>query len=374
MTNQSSAYQKLSIIIPCYNEEATLAQVVHTLEKIEFIVPEIEIVIVDDCSKDRSLEIATGLSQDYHNIKVFSHEKNKGKGAALKTGFQSATGDILVVQDADLEYNPEEFNEMLPPILEGKAKVVYGSRYLKGDNHKVLDFAHTMGNRLLTLLSNIFSDIYVTDMETCYKMFTREIIEQIDLKEKKFGVEPEITAKISTLRRKERFGIWEVGISYEGRTYEEGKKIGLKDAFSALRCIVKYNTTFKACLVKYILSGLVVFCSQLLILNGLVFAGDASSESWLNLANLLSIEASILTGFYIHSRFTWRQKYLGLLGQLKQCLNFHAVTAIGAVLRISLFSVMIRYTSLNYNLIAVIGIVVALCTNFFGYNRWVFKK
>jgi glycosyltransferase involved in cell wall biosynthesis len=231
----------LSIIIPVYNEQNTIVSILDALEKVTLIGGfKKELVLVNDFSTDKSRDIILDYiekNKDY-NIKFFEHEKNKGKGAALHTGIQNATGDYITIQDADLEYDPEEFNLLLNPIVNGFADVVYGSRFMGGKPHRVLFFWHTLGNKFLTTLSNIFTDLNLTDMETCYKMFKAEHIKSLNLKENRFGFEPEVTAKISRIPK---VRIYEVGISYYGRTYEEGKKIGWKDGFRAIYCIIKYN-------------------------------------------------------------------------------------------------------------------------------------
>jgi glycosyltransferase involved in cell wall biosynthesis len=225
---------KLSIVIPCYNEAKTIRNIVERVRAAP--VAEKEIIIVDDCSQDGTRdilrsEIAPLVSQ------ILYHDVNQGKGAALRTGFAAATGDLIVVQDADLEYDPNEYPRLLKPILDGKADVVFGSRFAGGDAHRVVYFWHMMGNKFLTLLSNMLTNLNLTDMETCYKVFRREILQQITIEENRFGFEPEITAKISKLE----CVIYEVGISYYGRTYKEGKKIGWRDGFRALYAIAKYN-------------------------------------------------------------------------------------------------------------------------------------
>ena len=233
--------KKLSIIIPVYNEERTILQVLNKLVTIKLIQSvERELVIVNDNSTDESEKIILNFKKDNPktDIQYFKHEINKGKGAALNTAFSKVTGDIIIIQDADLEYDPEEFNRLLKPILDGFADVVYGSRFKGSNAHRALFFWHTVGNNFLTFLSNMFSNLNLTDMETCYKMIKKEIIQSIEINENRFGIEPEITAKISKIKG---VRIYEVGISYYGRTYEEGKKIGWKDGFRAIYCIVKYN-------------------------------------------------------------------------------------------------------------------------------------
>lgn len=228
---------KLSIVIPCYNEEATLALCVDNVLAVKDETLELEIIIVDDGSSDKSVKIAKELEEKHDEIRHFEQEYNQGKGAALAAGFKYATGDFVAVQDADLEYDPLELKRLIQPIIQGKADVVLGSRFLSGGAHRVLYFWHSMGNKFLTFLSNMFTDLNLTDMETCYKVFKREVIQSIEIEEKRFGFEPEIVAKVA----QKRLRIFEMGISYDGRTYQEGKKIGASDGFRALYCIFKYN-------------------------------------------------------------------------------------------------------------------------------------
>src|SRR6266498_1602435 len=225
---------KLSVVIPVYNEAATVAELISRVSAVE--VPK-EIIVVDDGSTDGTPAFLNGLEARYENIRVFCQPRNRGKGAALRLGFQQATGDYVLVQDADLEYDPAEYPVLLQPLLEGKADVVYGSRFLTTKQHRVLFFWHSVGNRLLTLISNMFTNLNMTDMETGYKVFKREVIQSIKLEQNRFGFEPEITVKIARMRLR----IYEVGISYYGRTYEEGKKIGWRDGVKALWCLLKYS-------------------------------------------------------------------------------------------------------------------------------------
>ncbi|HET7545889.1 MAG TPA: glycosyltransferase family 2 protein [Polyangiaceae bacterium] len=228
---------KLSLVIPCYNEEKTLEACVNKVLEIRDDELELELIIVDDCSKDKSRAVAAKLAERMPGLVLLHHEVNRGKGAALRTGISHATGDFVGIQDADLEYDPMDLKRLLIPLRSGEADVVLGSRYLAHGYHRVLYFWHSMGNRLLTLLSNMLTDLNLTDMETCYKVFRREIIQNIKLEENRFGFEPEVVAKISQARLR----VYEMGISYSGRTYAEGKKIGVKDGFRALYCILKYN-------------------------------------------------------------------------------------------------------------------------------------
>lgn len=231
----------LSIVIPAYNEGRTIHLILDRVKAVSLrnnITK--EVIIVNDCSKDNTedaIQSYMGNNPDL-NIQYFKHEVNQGKGAALHTGIQKATGDFVIIQDADLEYDPNEYNILLQPILDGFADVVYGSRFMGGNPHRILFFWHSIGNKMLTFLSNMFTNLNLTDMETCYKLFRREVIQGLQLNEKRFGFEPEVTAKVSRIPK---IRIYEVGISYYGRTYEEGKKIGWKDGFRAIWCILKYN-------------------------------------------------------------------------------------------------------------------------------------
>ena len=226
---------KISVIIPCYNEENTIETIIDAVINSECSI-EKEIIIVDDFSKDNTREKLKLLENKVS--KILYHEKNMGKGAALRTGIKAANGDFVIVQDADLEYDPKEYDKLLKPLINNKADVVFGSRFAGGESHRVLYFWHQMGNAFLTLCSNMFTNLNLTDMETCYKVFKREIIQSIEIEENRFGFEPEITAKVAKMPN---IRIYEVGISYYGRTYKEGKKIGWKDGFRALWCILKYN-------------------------------------------------------------------------------------------------------------------------------------
>lgn len=223
---------KLSVVIPVFNEKDTIRKIYDCVRAVN---PDGEIILVDDFSTDGTREILKGLADD--STQVILHEKNQGKGAALRSGFRHALGDIVIIQDADLEYDPNDYAKIIAPIIAGKSDVVYGSRFMGDQAHRVVYFWHRVGNGFLTLLSNMLTNLNLTDMETCYKAFRREIIQSIEIEENRFGFEPEITAKIAKMRCR----IFEVGISYYGRTYEEGKKIGWKDGISAIRSIIRYN-------------------------------------------------------------------------------------------------------------------------------------
>jgi len=224
--------EKISVVVPVYNERNTIKEIIAQVKAIPFVS---QIVVVDDCSTDGTAAILQELRDDV--VMVVNHVRNQGKGAALRTGFANVNCDIVIIQDADLEYDPSEYHKIIKPILDGKADIVFGSRFTGSEMHRVVFFWHMLGNKFLTFISNMFTNLTLTDMETCYKAFTREVLDRLTVEENRFGFEPEFTAKVAKMRVR----IYEVGISYSGRTYGEGKKINWKDGFSALRCIVKYN-------------------------------------------------------------------------------------------------------------------------------------
>ena len=239
LLQSSISNEMLTIVVPCYNEAKTLRDIVRRIFGADVLGLRREVLVVDDGSADDSVAVAERLSAEFPGLRVLRHPRNMGKGAALRTGFKAAAGDIVLVQDADLEYSPKDYPRLLQPLLDGRADVVYGSRFRGGDEVRVLYFWHSVGNHLLTLLSNMMTDLNLTDMETCYKVFRRELIQSIQIEEDRFGFEPEITAKLAKLRPRPR--VYEVGISYSGRTYEEGKKITWKDGVRAVWCILRYS-------------------------------------------------------------------------------------------------------------------------------------
>lgn len=238
--NETETEILLSVVIPAYNEAATIERLIATVLDVDV---EKEVIVVDDHSTDGTRDVLAALAAAHGNVRVLHHTQNLGKGAALRTGFAQARGRFVIVQDADLEYDPAEYPKILEPLVDGSADVVYGSRFIGGESHRVMYFWHLVGNRMLTLLSNMLTNLNLTDMETCFKAFRREIIQSIRLEEDRYGFEPEVTAKLAAYRLDgEPLRIFEVGISYHGRTYAEGKKIGWRDGLQALWCIAKYNT------------------------------------------------------------------------------------------------------------------------------------
>ncbi len=280
----------LTLVIPCYNEERTLKGCVEEVQKIQDVDLKLELIIVDDCSDDASLQIAQDLTKIYSNIKVLHHAVNMGKGAALKTGFAHATGDFVGVQDADLEYNPQDLLRLIVPLVEGRADVVFGSRYLYSGERRILYFWHSLMNRSLTFLSNMFSDLGLTDMETCYKIFRKEIIQSIEIEENRFGFEPEIVAKVAELRCR----VYEAPISYDGRTYAEGKKINWKDGLRALYCILHYGAHSSPLPVQFLIY---LFIGGVAALFNLVF--------FMLLISVLPVSLSALAAFYGAAAFNY---------------------------------------------------------------------
>ncbi|WP_338029987.1 bifunctional glycosyltransferase family 2/GtrA family protein [Fulvivirga sedimenti] len=289
----------LSVVIPCYNEAKTLESCVKRVLELKKDL-ELQIIIVDDASQDNSIEVAHGIINKYPECELYTHPKNLGKGAALRTGFSHAKGDFTAIQDADLEYNPIELRMLLEPLIDGRADVVYGSRFMSGRPHRVLYYWHSLGNKFLTMLSNMFTDLNLTDMETCYKVFRTDIIRNIPIEENRFGFEPEITAKIA----QQHCRIYELGISYEGRTYEEGKKIGWKDGFRTLYCIFKYNAP-KAPLPVQLLIYLVIGGISAIV-NLLIFMALYSNEVSINIAAPVAFISAAYINYLIATRFLFR--------------------------------------------------------------------
>ncbi len=362
---------KLSIVIPVYNEKNTLGEILQKVEEssLPSQIKETEIVIVDDYSTDGTRELLNEYEK-HSNKKVFYHDFNQGKGAAIKTGVDHFTGDIMIIQDADMEYDPNEYTSLLEPIVNNRADVVFGSRFLSGRPHRVLYFWHSIANNILTLLSNMFSDLNLTDMETCYKVFKRDVIKSFEIEEKRFGLEPEITGKVAELSRIKNIRIYEIGISYYGRTYEEGKKIGLKDAFRALYCIVKYNNSKLAIFTKYVLAGILVVISQISSLY--IFREFVFPTLDINITHLLSILVSLIVGFQSHSNFSWKQHRPYSNSLQKRIIYFLGISSLSILVRITLFYFLDKL-GVGYLSNAFISIVVAIIINFIGYDKLVFR-
>jgi len=271
-SGQSNTPPTLTLIVPCYNEESTLANCIERVMALKSPTLQLEIIIVNDCSRDDSLAVARKLETRIPEVKVFHHDINRGKGAALRTGFAQATGDYVGVQDADLEYEPLEYRKLLEPLLDNQADVVFGSRYLRPESRRALYFWHSWMNKSLTFLSNMMTNLDISDMETCYKLFRREIIQAMDLKEERFGIEPEMVSKVAQMRCR----VWECAISYQPRTYEEGKKIGWKDGARALYCILHYSAhtaPLPIQLLLYLFIGGVSAISNILLFSLLIGLG-----------------------------------------------------------------------------------------------------
>lgn len=284
---------KLSVVIPCYNEEKTLKACVESVLAIQGDALALEIVIVDDFSKDRSLRIARELESQHPEVRVLHHSHNQGKGAALRTGFQGVTGEFVAVQDADLEYDPRELKKLIEPLRDGRADVVLGSRFLGGGAHRVLYFWHSLGNGFLTFLSNMFTDLSLTDMETCYKVFRRSVIQSITIEENRFGFEPEIVAKIAHRNLR----IYEMAISYHGRTYEEGKKITWKDGVRALYCIFRYNSPNLPLPIQFLVY--IVIGSIAAIVNLAVFLAVFALSQTLTVATVSSFVVAAVVNYLL---------------------------------------------------------------------------
>lgn len=361
----SKSTVSLSVVVPCYNEAATLHA---CIEKVLALRDEgvlLEIVIVDDASSDGSSKIARELAGSCSAIKVLQHERNQGKGAALRTGFKEVSGDFVVVQDADLEYNPHEILDLLTPLVDGRADVVYGSRFLSGRPHRVLYFWHSMGNRFLTFLSNMFTDLNLTDMETCYKVFRRDVIQSIVIEEDRFGFEPEITAKLA----QKKLSIYEMGISYSGRTYEEGKKIGWRDGVRALYCVVRYNAPALPLPIQFLVYLFIGGTAALA--NLILFLVMLSSGLGVATAAILAffMAAGINYLLCVKLLFKRRSRWTG---------STELLVYVGLVVAIALVDMQITQTLVGVSLPAwfakVVASGVALGLNFLGRRHLVFAQ
>ena len=355
----------LSLVIPCYNEERTLEDCVENVRKIVDDDLELELIIVDDCSRDGSHAVATRLQQRIPGLVLLRHEQNQGKGAALRTGIARATGDLVAVQDADLEYDPMDLKRLIVPLVNGEADVVLGSRFLSPGYHRVLYFWHSLGNQFLTLLSNMLTDLNLTDMETCYKVFRREVIQAITIEENRFGFEPEVVAKIAHLRLR----IYEMGISYRGRTYEEGKKIGMRDGWRALYCILKYNLHKVPVPIQFAFYVLIGGVSA--VLNLALFA------SFLRMG--LTVSASALTAFFLAAGLNY---WLSVKLLFRRKARWNAVgevfAFVGVVVAVGLIDMSLTRGAMAIGMGAMIAkslaSVIGLVLNFVGRRFLVFPE
>ena len=355
----------LSLVIPCYNEERTLEDCVENVRRIVDENLELELIIVDDCSRDASHAVATRLQQRIPGLIVLRHEQNQGKGAALRTGIARATGDFVAIQDADLEYDPMDLKRLIVPLVNGDADVVLGSRFLSPGYHRVLYFWHSLGNRFLTLLSNMLTDLNLTDMETCYKVFRRQIIQGITIEENRFGFEPEVVAKISQLRLR----IYEMGISYRGRTYEEGKKIGMRDGWRALYCILKYNLHKVPVPIQFAFYVLIGGVSA--VLNLVLFA------AFLRMG--LDVSPSALTAFFLAAGLNyWLSVKLLFRQRARWGAAGEIVAFLGVVIGVGLVDMSITGGGIAIGLGALtaksLASVIGLVLNFVGRRFLVFPE
>ncbi len=355
----------LSLIVPCYNEEQYLEECIETVLKIQDRNFRLEIIIVDDKSTDRSLEVARRLENTHPEIRVLRHERNRGKGAALRTGFNHATGDIVAVQDADLEYDPKDLKRLIVPIVEGRADVVLGSRFLSSGEHRVLYFWHSMLNKFLTFVSNMFSDLNLTDMETCYKVFRREVIQAVNIEEDRFGFEPEIVAKVAQMRVR----IVEMGISYYGRTYEEGKKIGWKDGARALYCIFHYSASRAPLPLQAIIYILIGAASALVNLATFIAFARVGMTVVLSASIAYMIAAAVNYLLCIAILFRHRARWSSM-GELSA---YMAVVAGSGVIDVLLTAGFVAI-GLSYVASKVLASVLVLIVNFFGRKYVVFPE
>lgn len=356
----------LSIVIPCYNEERTLRECVEAVLSIQDENLDIDIIIVDDCSTDRSYAIALELRKEYSQVQVIRHEQNKGKGAALCAGFNRATGNFVAVQDADLEYDPKDLKILLTPLIQNRADVVIGSRFLSKGMHRVLYFWHYVGNKFLTFLSNIFSDLNLTDMETCYKVFRRDVLNKIQIRENRFGFEPEIIAKIAHMRVR----IFETGISYYGRTYREGKKIGFRDGLRAVYCILKYNGHHAPLPVQFF--SYLFIGGPAAVLNLLVFLWLLSVGIGLTGSTLAAFFAAACLNYILCIRLLFRHQ--ARWNSLKEILIYLVTVSILSGLDLLLTGTFVNYFLFNPAVAKILASVAGWIPNFLARRFIVFPE
>jgi len=355
----------LSIVIPCFNEERTLAACVTGVLAIQDVALSVEVIVVDDCSRDGSLAVAEGLAAKHPEVRVLRHGKNQGKGAALRTGFREATGDFVAVQDADLEYDPMELRGLLEPLRLGKADVVFGSRFLGGRPHRVLYFWHYLGNTFLTFLSNMFTDLNLTDMEVCYKVFRRVVIQAIEIQEDRFGFEPEIVAKVA----QQRLRIYEMGISYSGRTYEEGKKIVWRDGIRALYCIFRYNACHLPVPMQFLIYSLIGGACALV--NLATFLALMAAGLSLTVSTPVAFVVAAATNYFLCITLLFRHK--ARWSAPSEFLVYAIVATVAGVLDFGLTKML--WTKghpawLSKSIASLMGLLL----NFAGRRFWVFPE
>lgn len=358
---------KLSIVMPVYNEVSTIEKILDMVLAAP-LVPEItekEIIIVDDGSTDGTIELLKKL--DFQETRVVFHRKNMGKGAALQTAFSHCSGDIILIQDADMEYDPREYPRLLRPIVEGKADIVYGSRFMGGAPHRIIYFWHMVGNRILTLFSNMLSDLNLTDMETCYKVFRKEVIDRITITENRFGIEPEFTAKMAALARKENLAVYEVGISYYGRTYNEGKKIGVRDGIRAMWCILKYNRSGLASFIRYSMVWTGLALMQFFLLQFSLQGNDLPA------VHAAGMGGAVLTGFFFHAGFSWGIRMHSLRRRVLVFLKYLFFSAFSFAGRYGLFQYCMKRGMTPAGTLW-FGLILGLFLDFILYHRFVFRE
>jgi len=356
----------LSILVPCYNEESTLASCIEQVLAVEDSQLQLEILIIDDCSSDKSVEVAEALIVKHPQIRLLRHEVNRGKGAALHTGIREATGEFLAIQDADLEYNPLELKTLVQPLIEDRADVVFGSRYLKGNEGRVLYFWHTLMNKGLTLFSNMFTDLGLTDMETCYKIFKTPLVQSLDLVEERFGFEPEVVAKVS----RAGWRAYEIGISYHGRTFEEGKKIGWKDGIRALYCIMHYGAATAPLPMQFMIYFLIGSTAALfnLAIFGAMTYGEAFS---VNIAVTAAYLAAALLNYWLCILILFRHN--ARWGSALEFLIYGAVVVFGLGIDVFATQALIQFDTPSL-LAKGLASVVLFVANFWMRKMFVFPE